>query len=144
MADFVADIVVDLDAISTLAEQANAFLAQSGVDPRAAHHVALVIDELLSNVASHGGAARTPASVRLTVWPDRVQAQVTDYGAKFDPRTAPNIDESAAVGDRRIGGVGVLPTHPGRGGLGYVGERDPERPALWIPQGPGGGGGRGR
>src|SRR5215813_4487778 len=138
MADFVADIVLDLDAISTLAEQANAFLAQSGVDPRAAHHVALVIDELLSNVASHGGAARTPASVRLTVWPDRVQAQVTDYGAKFDPRTAPNIDESAAVGDRRIGGLGLLLTHRVTDGLDYERDGDRNRTTLWIRRIPAG------
>jgi len=138
MADFVADIVVDLDAISTLAEQANAFLAQSGVDPRAAHHVALVIDELLSNVASHGGAARTPASVRLTVWPDRVQAQVTDYGAKFDPRTAPNIDESAAVGDRRIGGLGLLLTHRVTDGLDYEWDGDRNRTTFWIRRIPAG------
>jgi len=138
MADFVADIVVDPDAISTLAEQASAFLAQSGVDPRAAHHVALVIDEILSNVAIHGGAARTPASVRLTVWPDRVQAQVTDYGAKFDPRTPPNIDESAAVEDRRIGGLGLLLTHRVTDGLDYERDGDRNRTTFWIRRIPAG------
>src|SRR5262249_34874629 len=73
----------------------------------------------------------------------RVQAQVTDYGAKFDPRTAPNIDESAAVGDRRIGGLGLLLTHRGAGGLGYEGEGDRHRTTFWVRRSPAGWGGGG-
>jgi anti-sigma regulatory factor (Ser/Thr protein kinase) len=49
---FVAELTAKLDAISALTEQAAKFLADSGVDTRAVHHVALVLDELLTNVST--------------------------------------------------------------------------------------------
>jgi anti-sigma regulatory factor (Ser/Thr protein kinase) len=64
MADFLALVPTEPSAISVLTERATAYLAESGVDQRAAHHVALVLDELLTNVATHGGAMEEPASVR--------------------------------------------------------------------------------
>ena len=45
MADFVADVVAEQDAISALSERAATFLAGEGVDARATHHVALLLDE---------------------------------------------------------------------------------------------------
>jgi anti-sigma regulatory factor (Ser/Thr protein kinase) len=122
MADFVADVVAEPDAISALSERATAFLAGEGVDARASHHVALVIDELLTNVAAHGGGARTRACIRLTVWPDRVHAEVSDYGAQFDPRTTRNIDLSVAADNRPIGGLGLYLIHRVAEELDY--ERD--------------------
>jgi anti-sigma regulatory factor (Ser/Thr protein kinase) len=125
MADFVADVMPEPEAISDLTERAQTFLAESGVDARAAHHVAMVLDELLTNVASHG-AGTAAASVRLAVGKDRVNAEVTDCGMPFDPRHAPNIDVSAPVADRPIGGLGLLLVHRVTEGLDYkrVGDRN--------------------
>jgi anti-sigma regulatory factor (Ser/Thr protein kinase) len=138
MADFVADVVAEPDAISALSERAAAFLAGEGVDARATHHVALVIDELLTNVATHGAGAKTPARVRLTVWPDRVHAQVSDYGAQFDPRTAQNIDLSAAAEDRPIGGLGLFLIHRVTEGLDYERDGDCNRTSFSIRRTPAG------
>jgi anti-sigma regulatory factor (Ser/Thr protein kinase) len=118
MADFVAAVMPEPEAISDLTERAQTFLAESGVDARAAHHVALVLDELLTNLASHG-AGKAPASVRLTVADDRVDAEVVDSGAPFDPRRAPNVDVSVPVADRPIGGLGLLLVHRVTEGLDY-------------------------
>jgi anti-sigma regulatory factor (Ser/Thr protein kinase) len=59
MADFIAELTARPDAISALTERAAKFLTESGVDARAVHHVALVLDELLTNVATYGGTIET-------------------------------------------------------------------------------------
>jgi len=124
MADFVAELTAKPDAISALTERTARFLADSGVDARAVHHVALVLDELLTNVATHGGSAETPVSIRLTISLDRVTAEVVDGGMMFDPRVERNLDISAGVEERPVGGLGLLLAHRVTDGLAYerVGE----------------------
>src|SRR4051794_6961683 len=97
MPDFVAEVVAEPGAISALTERVSGHLADLGVDARTTHHVALVLDELLMNIASHGGGGQTQAVVRLTVTPDRVDGQVLDGGAQFDPSRPRNIDVSAKL-----------------------------------------------
>jgi serine/threonine-protein kinase RsbW len=133
MADFAADIIAGPEAIAALTDRAQAFLAESGVDARAAHHVALVLDELLSNCVSHGGGNTTPASVRLLVQPDRVDGQICDCGAEFDPRQqTPPVDTTATIADRAVGGLGLLLVHRVTDGFHYqrIGERN--HTSFWI------------
>jgi serine/threonine-protein kinase RsbW len=132
MVDFVAEVEAETDAISALTERASAFLVDAGVDARAAHHVALVLDELLTNVASHAGGDHSPATVRISISPDRIDAQVTDSGAGFDPRPPRNIDLSASVEDRAIGGLGLLLVHRVTDGLDYERIDDRNRTSFWI------------
>jgi len=100
VADFVAELTARPDAISRLTEQVSAFLAQARVDERAAHHVALVLDELLTNVVTRGGAPAATVSVCLTVSPARVTGEVVDGGKMFDPRREQDTDPSADPGER--------------------------------------------
>jgi serine/threonine-protein kinase RsbW len=132
MVDFVADVIADPDGISALTERAQAFLAESGVDARAAHHVALVLDELLTNVFNHGGTGKSPASVRLVVGDDRVDAQILDCGEKFDPRREQDIDLSAPVSDRPVGGLGLLLVRRVTDGLDYERVGDRNRTTFWV------------
>jgi serine/threonine-protein kinase RsbW len=67
-----------------------------------------VIDEMLTNVASHGAAPGGAVRVRIDILPDRVQAEILDPGLPFDPRAAPVPDLEADVENRTIGGVGLL------------------------------------
>ena len=136
MDDFVAEITVMPEAISALTERAAAFLADSGVDERAAHHVALVLDELLTNVAMHGIASQISASVRLAVSPDRVSAELMDGGASFDPRQFRNVDVSADLQDRPVGGLGLMLVHRVTGGLDYERLSDRNRTTFWVSRMP--------
>jgi anti-sigma regulatory factor (Ser/Thr protein kinase) len=126
MAVFVAELTAKLDAISALTEQAAKFLADSGVDTRAVHHVALVLDELLTNVATYGGTIEPPVSIRLTISPDRVTAEVVDGGMMFDPRDDRNLEVPASVEERPIGGLGLLLVRRVTESLAYerVGDRN--------------------
>ena len=108
MADFAAELTAKQDAIAALTERLLAFLSDSGVDARAAHRVALVLDELLTNVAIQHGAGETAVSVSLTISPDCVSAEVVDGGTMFDPRLERDVDVSASVEERTVGGLGLL------------------------------------
>jgi serine/threonine-protein kinase RsbW len=138
MANFTAELTAKQDAIADLTERVAAFLADSGVDARAAHHVALVLDELLTNVAVHGGAIAAAASVSLTVSPDRVSAVVTDDGVMFDPRIARDVDVTASVEERLVGGLGLLLVQQVTEGLAYERQGDRNRTSFSIGRTPAG------
>jgi serine/threonine-protein kinase RsbW len=104
---FAADIVPDPMAIAELTGDVAKFLRGAGVDARAVHHVALVIEEILTNVATHGGSPDAQASVALEVQPDRVSGEIGDCGNPFDPRSGPEPDITAPLEERRVGGLGL-------------------------------------
>jgi anti-sigma regulatory factor (Ser/Thr protein kinase) len=132
MAEFAAELTAEWHAISALTERVTAFLAESGVDARTAHHVALVLDELLTNVATHNETVAAAVSVSLTVSGDRVSAEVVDEGAMFDPRAVPSPDLTVGVQDRRIGGLGLLLVHRLTEGLAYEREGNRNRTTFSI------------
>jgi serine/threonine-protein kinase RsbW len=106
-------------AISALTDAVMDYLAAEGVDTRATHHVALVLDELLTNLGSHGNSADKPATVRVFVEPDRVKAEVIDSGPAFDIRTAPDPDLSQDIEERAIGGLGLFLVRQFASEIGY-------------------------
>ncbi len=107
MALFETDVLATPEAIAALTAQAQAFLADQQVDARAAHHVALVVEELVTNLGSHGNCRDKPARIRLTVQSDRVTGEIIDTGPPFDPRLAADPDFEAPIEERPIGGLGL-------------------------------------
>jgi serine/threonine-protein kinase RsbW len=126
MTAFTAELTAKQDAISVLTERVTAYLVDCGIDAHAVHHMALVLDELLTNVAVHGGAGNAAVSVRLTVSPDRVTAEMVDGGAIFDPRVERIPDVSAGAEQRPVGGLGLWLVHRVTQDLAYerAGERN--------------------
>ena len=108
MTSFEAKVRPQPPEISDLTRRCGAFLEQAGVDARTTHHVAMFLEELLTNLATHGGSADEPAGIRISVDPGRVQVEVKDSGPPFDPLSAPDPDLTASVEDREIGGLGLF------------------------------------
>jgi anti-sigma regulatory factor (Ser/Thr protein kinase) len=136
MADFVAELTAQPEAISALTERIAKFLAEAGVDARAVHHVTLVLDELLTNVANYGGTAETPVSIRLKISPDRVTTEVVDGGAMFDPRVERDLDTPVSVEDLPVGGWGLLLARRVTEGLAYERVGDCNRTVFSICRAP--------
>jgi serine/threonine-protein kinase RsbW len=132
MSAFAAELIAEPQAISALTERVAEFLAACGVDARATHHMALVLDELLTNVATHSEAGEAPVSINVKVLPDRVSAEVLDQGAMFDPRSAPVPDLSVGVEERPIGGLGLLLVQRITDGLVYERAGDHNRTTFSI------------
>jgi anti-sigma regulatory factor (Ser/Thr protein kinase) len=106
-ARFERNTLATAEAISDLTDQVMGFLGEQGVEIRAAHHTALVLNEVLTNLATHGHCPDRPARIAVTVEPGQVTGEIVDKGPPFDPRLTPDpaLDEAAA--DRPIGGLGL-------------------------------------
>lgn len=95
------------EAMSDLTGKVMAFLDERGVDTRATHHVALVFEEVLTNLATHGNCRDLPAKVAVKVASDRIIGEIIDAGPAFDPRLAPEPPVASAAADRPVGGLGL-------------------------------------
>jgi anti-sigma regulatory factor (Ser/Thr protein kinase) len=80
-----------------------------GLPPRAVADMQVALDEVLTNIITHGYAddAAHEIRVRLTVGPDVLQAQVEDDARPFDPLAVPAPDLGAPLMERRVGGLGI-------------------------------------
>lgn len=116
---FEAEVLPQSEAISAFTERVMGYLDAAGVDTRAAHHVALAFDELLTNLGSHGGGADKLATVRVTVEPDKVRAEIRDTGAPFDIREAAEPVLTQSIEDREIGGLGLFLIRQFASEIGY-------------------------
>ncbi|HMK78428.1 MAG TPA: ATP-binding protein [Xanthobacteraceae bacterium] len=108
MTTFEAQAKAQPEAISTLTARVENFLQQQGVDARATYHVAMLIEELMSNLAIHGSVPDELAIVRLAVDPADVRVELLDRGPPFDPRCAPEPDLTTSVEERQVGGLGLF------------------------------------
>jgi anti-sigma regulatory factor (Ser/Thr protein kinase) len=120
MTRFEAQATARPQAIAALTAQVEDFLQQQGVDARAKYHVALLIEELMTNLSFHGGVPDAPATVRLAVDPGDVQVEVRDRGAPFDPRTAAEPDLTTSIEERQVGGLGLFLLRKFASDIGYT------------------------
>ena len=118
-APFEAELLPRPEAISALTERVMDYLSAAGVDARAAHHVGLAFDELLTNLGSHGGSPDKPAAVRVVVESDKVRAEIRDSGPGFDIRAVaePALDQT--IEEREIGGLGLFLIRQFASEIGY-------------------------
>jgi anti-sigma regulatory factor (Ser/Thr protein kinase) len=107
MTRFNANVLARPEAISHLTEKVMAFLSKQGVDARATHHVALVLEEVLTNLGTHGDCRDIPARVIVRVRPDKVIGEIIDAGPPFDPRLVPNPASEVGSADHAVGGLGL-------------------------------------
>jgi anti-sigma regulatory factor (Ser/Thr protein kinase) len=103
-----AEVAVAAPAIGQFTERATDFLSEGGVDARATHHVALILDEILCNLISHAGSGGQTATVRLSIEPSAVRGEIIDSGPPFDLRTTSDPDVTAPIDERPIGGLGLF------------------------------------
>ena len=107
MTAFATSTLATPAAISQAIDDVMEFLQRENVDARATHHVALVIEEMLANLGSHGACRDEPARISVSVEPARVKGMIVDRGPPFDPRTAPAPNLAPLADDRPVGGLGL-------------------------------------
>lgn len=86
-----------------------AFVESRAVPAEARRAILVVLDELLTNVASYGmaGQADGRATVEAVVSPDALAVTLTDNGPHFDPLALEAPDTTLSVEHRPIGGLGI-------------------------------------
>ena len=102
------DVPVGLDAIGPAQAAVAAWAEARAVPAPAAYRLALVLEELLANLAMHGRFDGPPPPVRLHLDAEdtEIRAVIEDAAAPFDPREAP-APAPATLDDDRIGGLGL-------------------------------------
>lgn len=103
----------DLREISRLADDIDAFCADTGLGEDVAYAVNLTLDELLTNTISYGykDQAEHRIAVTLSLEADVLAITIVDDGVAFDPSVPPEPDIEAGLEDRDIGGLGVHFVH---------------------------------
>jgi serine/threonine-protein kinase RsbW len=101
-----------LDSLSAIARYVLAAAQAAGLDSRAAYRLRLAVDEIATNVISHGyEEAGHEGSVVVKAEVDEQTLRITleDTAPPFDPFRAPMADQTElAMEDRPIGGLGVF------------------------------------
>lgn len=100
-----------LASISRVMEFSNRFLEERGFSPKVQVKLAMLIDEILSNIAKFAyGPSEGDVTVQLAAdWNGNlVEISFFDEGAAFNPLDAPPVDAETAVANRIIGAQGIV------------------------------------
>lgn len=99
----------DVQEVGRVIDSLEEFGAENGIAPAEALRFGLALDELITNIISHGLAGRSDCTIRLTITHDEgaLYAELLDDGLPFDPLTAEIELPDGDIEDRRIGGLGL-------------------------------------
>lgn len=97
-----------LESLAPLLAFVDRATAETGLGPDEAFAVRLAVEEVCTNIITHGygGGAPEPVSLRVSRSPGAVAITVEDRAPLFDPADAPEPDLGADWARRPIGGVG--------------------------------------
>jgi anti-sigma regulatory factor (Ser/Thr protein kinase) len=90
-------------------QQAEDFLANKGLSPKALYLVILTIEEMGTNIIKYGYDDLHPhvIDLQLELLPQHVVVRLIDDGHAFDPLSAPEPDVIADLSERDPGGLGI-------------------------------------
>ena len=100
----------NLAELNRLADEVHAFAGENHLSATAGHDILLALDELLTNVFTHGmaGCAEPVIEVDLALRDGEIAAEVRDNGPAFDPTAAASPDVDAPLEEREFGGLGIF------------------------------------
>lgn len=106
------DLPADLAGVAAVQALVEAACEAAGLAPGKTFKLSMAVEELLTNVATHGVARAAGGPLRMTAAVGRDGAalvvELSDDGPAFDPfRDAREPALDAALDDRPIGGLGV-------------------------------------
>ncbi len=109
IADFEQQLDTDLAAIAVLAEHFSDWGVRAALAERDIFQINVVLEEIVTNVITHGLGAGRPGWVRLRVAHrgDRLEIQVRDNAPPFDPFQVPPPTLTSDIDERDVGGLGV-------------------------------------
>jgi serine/threonine-protein kinase RsbW len=99
----------DLDELGRLGNWLTAWAEQESIDPKILFQLNLVCDELVTNTILYGCKLDAAHTIRISLNIDAegIELTITDDGIAFDPFSLPSPDITAALDDRKVGGLGI-------------------------------------
>jgi serine/threonine-protein kinase RsbW len=106
---FCSSLPVHLTAIEAALEELQGWMSAAGVPMGVVTRMGLALDELLTNIITHGYNQSTSdtISIEAQIEANRLQVVLTDFGIAFDPLQADPPDLSLSLEEREIGGLGI-------------------------------------
>jgi serine phosphatase RsbU (regulator of sigma subunit)/anti-sigma regulatory factor (Ser/Thr protein kinase) len=104
----------DLDALSPIRDYVKNAAASAGLEHTAAYNLLLAVDEIATNVVTHGyeeAGLQGEISVAATIDDNRLTIFLSDHGATYDPHLHQEPDDEGLkkkLADRPIGGLGIM------------------------------------
>lgn len=83
-------------------------LASEGCSAKARRELAIVLDEVASNIVKYSGAGVFSIDIKFSGDRKRVKLSFTDDGAAYDPLARPDPDITLSAEERKVGGLGIL------------------------------------
>lgn len=82
----------------------------AGLDEEAIYDVLLAVDEICTNIITHGYAGMDPGSIILNVevTPETLAVTLSDFGHAFEPVEPPAPKTDATLEERETGGLGLF------------------------------------
>lgn len=98
----------ELSSLATMADAIESYAAEHAVPQDKTMNLILALDEIVTNVISHGGlTVRDTIAVTIGLADDAISAEVEDHGSAFDPvRDAPP-HATGSLEERPLGGLGL-------------------------------------
>ncbi|MEZ0171337.1 ATP-binding protein [Microvirga sp. TS319] len=105
----VTELANDLGDLDKMVAAIEAFCEAHGVPSREAAQLCLVIEEIFTNIVTHGHdePGGGVVEMRMAPGPLAVRVEIIDDGRPFNPLHAPPPDLDSGVEERPIGGLGV-------------------------------------
>lgn len=114
-------LVNDVQEVGRVIDSLEEFGARHGIAPEQSLRFALALDELITNIISHGFAGRSGGTIKLAVehGDGVLSAELIDDGPPFDPFKAEIEAPAGDIEHRRIGGLGIALVKSAMDRLGY-------------------------
>jgi anti-sigma regulatory factor (Ser/Thr protein kinase) len=125
-----ATVPATLDALADITALVLQAADEAGLSRQARYRLRLAVDELATNIVTHGYAGATvPGTIDVSVALDEKTLTVTleDTGVPFDPRQVPPPDDlHVPLEQREVGGLGVFLALQGVDSFSYerIGDRN--------------------
>jgi serine/threonine-protein kinase RsbW len=103
-ADYHRTLPGNPDAVPGLIDSVENWLDGAGVPPGEIARLMVAFDELVSNIAHHGGGT---IDLKIAIDNRTLTATLADDGPRFDPLSLPAPDTDLGVDDRPVGGLGI-------------------------------------
>lgn len=99
----------ELAELETLRQELGRYGQAANLPPKKLFEINLVLDELFTNIISHGclEPPEDRVSISLSYKGDQMQIEVRDGGIPFNPLDAKPPDLECALEERSVGGLGI-------------------------------------
>ncbi len=83
-------------------------VAGAGVSAEIVFAIEFVVEELFTNMVKYATASAEDVTIALQIDSARLTIRLTDHNVDpFDPATAPQVDPTTPLQERRVGGLGI-------------------------------------